>query len=350
MGYERNDRRYGYGRDYGRDPRFDRGRYDPEERGFFDRAGDEVRSWFGDEEAERRRRMDERYDERYNSEQGYDDRAYGYGGYGPDSDRDRFASRTVGGYRSPDRYPSWARSNAPGGYAPSSRSYPPTGADRQFEGGYPGDGSYGRRSYADTGYRYARDDDWRTSGEDYRAASGRAGTGYGRDRDADRTAYGQSSYGSQNDDVHGYTNWRDRQISAFDRDYDEYRRENQTRFQSEFATWRQNRQTQRDSLGTVKEHQEVVGSDGAHVGTVDHVRGDRILLTKNDKDAGGHHHSIPSSWIAKVADKVTLGRTAAQAQQAWRDEETNRGLFGRDRDDDRDEGRTGLNRSFSGTY
>jgi osmotically-inducible protein OsmY len=30
-----------------------------EERGFFERAGDEVRSWFGDEEAERRRRMDE---------------------------------------------------------------------------------------------------------------------------------------------------------------------------------------------------------------------------------------------------------------------------------------------------
>ncbi|MEW6625706.1 MAG: SWFGD domain-containing protein, partial [Pseudomonadota bacterium] len=25
--------------------------YDPEERGFFDRAGDEIRSWFGDEEA-----------------------------------------------------------------------------------------------------------------------------------------------------------------------------------------------------------------------------------------------------------------------------------------------------------
>ena len=36
--------------------RYDRGG----ERGFFERAGDEVRSWFGDEEAERRRRMDQR--------------------------------------------------------------------------------------------------------------------------------------------------------------------------------------------------------------------------------------------------------------------------------------------------
>ena len=45
MGRERS------GRDY-RD-------YDEDNRGFFDRAGDELRSWFGDEEAERRRRQDE---------------------------------------------------------------------------------------------------------------------------------------------------------------------------------------------------------------------------------------------------------------------------------------------------
>src|SRR5262245_25414956 len=32
----------------------------PEDRGFLDRAGDEVRSWFGDEDAELRRREDER--------------------------------------------------------------------------------------------------------------------------------------------------------------------------------------------------------------------------------------------------------------------------------------------------
>src|SRR5687767_7779302 len=35
-----------------------------DERGFFDRFGDEVRSWFGDEEAQQRRRLDER-DERW---------------------------------------------------------------------------------------------------------------------------------------------------------------------------------------------------------------------------------------------------------------------------------------------
>jgi osmotically-inducible protein OsmY len=36
-----------------------RGRGRGEERGFIERAGDEIRSWFGDEEAERRRRSDE---------------------------------------------------------------------------------------------------------------------------------------------------------------------------------------------------------------------------------------------------------------------------------------------------
>jgi osmotically-inducible protein OsmY len=34
------------------------------DRGVFDRAGDEVRSWFGDDEAQRRRRMDDSYPER----------------------------------------------------------------------------------------------------------------------------------------------------------------------------------------------------------------------------------------------------------------------------------------------
>lgn len=50
--------RSGYDRErYGRDYEGGRSR---EDRGWWDRASDEVASWFGDEEAERRRRMDER--------------------------------------------------------------------------------------------------------------------------------------------------------------------------------------------------------------------------------------------------------------------------------------------------
>jgi hypothetical protein len=44
---------------YGRERGPEHGPEHRQERGFFERAGDEVASWFGDEEAERRRRMDQ---------------------------------------------------------------------------------------------------------------------------------------------------------------------------------------------------------------------------------------------------------------------------------------------------
>lgn len=180
-------------RGYGRPPQG----YDHDDRGFIARAGDEVRSWFGDDEAERRREQDARWDER-------DER---------------------------------------------------------------------------TRALHERDDH--------------------------------------------YQHWRRNQIAALDRDYEEYRQENRSKFDTEFGAWRTERQGQRSSLSRVEEHMEVVGSDGAHVGTVDKVRGDRILLTRTDKDAGGIHHSIPSRWIRMVDAKVTLAKPAADAKAAWKDEDRN---------------------------
>ena len=222
-------RHFGYGaRDHDRDRGYSGSRAGyGEDRGFIERAGDEVRSWFGDEEAERRREMDQRYDER------------------------------VGRY------------------------------ERAF-----------------------------------------GGTGDGH-----------------------YQSWRRQRIAELDRDYDEYQRENSRRFENEFGSWRAERSGQRDSLRRVTEHMEVLGSDGSHIGTVDKVRGDRILLTKSDSDAGGHHHSIPSRWIQSVDDKVTLRKTADEAKAHWRDEERSGALFGEGRDDREDwSTEHNLNRSFSGTY
>jgi hypothetical protein len=55
---------------------------------------------------------------------------------------------------------------------------------------------------------------------------------------------------------------------------------------------------------------EVIGADGVHVGTVDHVGGDRIKLTKADSGEGrheGHHHFISLGLVADVeGDKVRL--------------------------------------------
>jgi hypothetical protein len=53
----------------------------------------------------------------------------------------------------------------------------------------------------------------------------------------------------------------------------------------------------------IKEHAEVIGADGVHVGKVDRVEGDRIKLTKQDSGSGsheGHHHFIPLSLVADV--------------------------------------------------
>lgn len=69
--------------------------------------------------------------------------------------------------------------------------------------------------------------------------------------------------------------------------------------------------------GEVREHMEVVGSDGKHVGTVDHMDGDRIKLTKKDDPdgSGQHHHYIPVSSIAAVeGGKVRLTMPADRAK------------------------------------
>lgn len=67
----------------------------------------------------------------------------------------------------------------------------------------------------------------------------------------------------------------------------------------------------------IREHMEVVGSDGAHVGTVDHLEGaDRIKLTRDDS-ADGQHHYIPTAWVDRVDDTVHLDRAAEEAINAF---------------------------------
>lgn len=177
--------------------------------------------------------------------------------------------------------------------------------------------------------------------------SGAAEIGRQRGNIADLTGRAHYGFGSDQRDPH-YSEWRDRQVAALDRDYDDYRRENQSRFDSEFGAWRDKRGRQRDSLDRVTEQMEVVGSDGSHVGTVDKVRGDAIILTKSDQAAGGVHHSIPCGWIEQVGDKVTLNLSGDDAKQRWRTESRSRALF--EREDSGSRGPHMLNRAFSGTY
>jgi hypothetical protein len=70
----------------------------------------------------------------------------------------------------------------------------------------------------------------------------------------------------------------------------------------------------------IKEHMEVVGSDGHHVGKVDHVLGTEIELAKLDLGAGLKHHLIPLSWVEDIADdKVRLSVTRDDAKARWRE-------------------------------
>lgn len=69
---------------------------------------------------------------------------------------------------------------------------------------------------------------------------------------------------------------------------------------------------------TIKEHMEVVGSDGEHVGTVDHCEGDILIkLTKSDPAAKGEHHYIPMKWVNHVDERVHLSNSASDARMKW---------------------------------
>jgi hypothetical protein len=71
----------------------------------------------------------------------------------------------------------------------------------------------------------------------------------------------------------------------------------------------------------LKEHMEVVGSDGKHVGIVDRLEGERIKLAKTDPKAGGKHHFIPREWIVRVGAHVHLSKTSRDAMEHWQTEE-----------------------------
>lgn len=284
------DGRYDSRRGRSDPPRSTADRYDRssrDERGFLDRARDEVSSWFGDDDHERSRERDERQDG---------------GRFGSDRDDGRFER----GARDRDDL--------------NRRPY--TGR------------TMGRSAFRDDAERDQRFD-----------------RGQGFDRGQSQRGQGSwdhaaSTAGGRHDS--DYAQWRSRQIEELDQDYHEFRRENQSRFESEFSTWRGERQSKRQLLGQVTEQMDVVGSDGQPVGKVDHVKRDRIVLTKNDSP-DGRHHSIACTRIDRVeGGRLFLDKTAEEAKRDFADDLRNRALF--ERDDQGEDGPHMLNRSFSGTY
>ena len=68
-------------------------------------------------------------------------------------------------------------------------------------------------------------------------------------------------------------------------------------------------------LNQLREHMEIVGADGVHIGTLDKVEGDRLKLTKPDSGShGDHHHYLSKGLIAAVeGDRIRLSANADSA-------------------------------------
>lgn len=360
MAYDRYDTRQGPRDRSSRwsEDRFEnRGSHDRNERGWLERAGDQIASWFGDEDD----RGDRSHDREFRSQRGRDwdrgqdsDRGQSFGRR-DDEDRgrfwrerswdrddferdDRFQSSDRGTFRR-DFDPERGRGRQDyrpmtGDYSRSEQFYAASGTPR---GGF-GRGRTGRGEF-ERG-QFDRDIDDRSQDQ-------RSQTPWGRDEYRRTSLAGSADRGGEFDPH--YRTWRDRQVQSLDRDYDEYRQERQSRFEDDFSGWRQQRQSKREMLQQVREHMEVVGNDDKHVGTIDRVAGDRLILTKSDPEAGGVHHSLSCSDIERIdGERVILNCSSTEARVRWRDESRGRALFERE-----DQGRAGphvLDRSFEGTY
>ncbi|MBN9008604.1 MAG: DUF2171 domain-containing protein [Rhizobiales bacterium] len=64
----------------------------------------------------------------------------------------------------------------------------------------------------------------------------------------------------------------------------------------------------------IREHMEVIGADGLHVGTVDHLDGGRIKLTRSDSSDGQHHY-LDIGLVDHVDQHVHLNVSAEEAME-----------------------------------
>jgi osmotically-inducible protein OsmY len=189
--YGEDERRREWERGGGQD--YDRRRWRGEreaggedDRGFFDRASDEVRTWFGDEEAQRRRKADERKDERrYGGPRRHD---YGGSGWGQGPERG-FAEGERRGGRGHERRGSERYGEQYG----SERRREERGWGPAAGGGYGTQGYGGTRSAGQGGAYYGQEYGEgglreRGGGWEERSGAGMYGggfgqeTGYGRER------------------------------------------------------------------------------------------------------------------------------------------------------------------------
>lgn len=71
------------------------------------------------------------------------------------------------------------------------------------------------------------------------------------------------------------------------------------------------------NASAIKQHMDVIASDGQKVGQVDHMEGtDKIKLARHDA-LDGKHHLIPLHWVNKVDKQVHLNKAAKDVKAQW---------------------------------
>ena len=75
----------------------------------------------------------------------------------------------------------------------------------------------------------------------------------------------------------------------------------------------------------IREHMQVIGADGAPIGTVDRVEDNRIKLIRHDSGEGHeqHHHFIPRGLVADVkGDTVRLSANGDVVADLFEEEQS----------------------------
>lgn len=230
-----------------------------DDRGLFERAGDEIRSWFGDDDDRQPR---DAYDRGYSRPKE------------PSWNRDRDFSR--GGV--PRGGSSWDRERERDFGRESRSSFGGMAQGGMSQSGYGrSSGGFGRERdrFGPPSRGSSRSGEY---GSDFRSQSGRNDrSSWDRDRDLGDSrlgygdfrgtlgGFGNQTFGSSQDDH--YRSWRDIQLQQLDQDYDDYCREREQQFHSDFDSWRRNRPNTGQGASTTSPSGDLGASPNAGVGT-----------------------------------------------------------------------------------
>jgi hypothetical protein len=290
------------------DYRSNQGGASRDDRGFFDRAGDEVRSWFGDEEAERRREADAR---RYEREHGT---AGAYRGGGHD---DQWTGGSTGSGGGQHRSPMSGGYGQPGGYGGGGY---PQGAGQSAQGygmGQQGDHhnraqsgaqggmgqSYGQPSSGQASYGKRPKASPATDKAANPLSDSRVRPGARPIRQA-RAAASPAAPITTKITAAGATSRSPRST----RDYEEYCRQRQQQFEQDFSSFRQNRQSGITSggptmgqSGAPRGSTEMASSSGASQGAGATIRATRPAATPRPRPPAAAPPRLPPRASAAPA-------------------------------------------------